>query len=158
MKIKIITVGKIKEKYLRDGIDEYLKRLSKYTQIETYEVNDEKAPENLSLKDIEIVKDKEAERILSKIDKEYLIALDILGKQMDSIELSNTLNDIFSYHSSDIAFVIGGSLGLSNSIVDKAQLRLSFSKLTFPHQLMKLILVEQIYRSFRILNNEPYHK
>lgn len=158
MKIKIITVGKIKEKYLRDGIDEYLKRLSKYTQIETYEVNDEKAPENLSLKDIEIVKDKEAERILSKIDKEYLIALDIVGKEMDSIQLSNTMNDIFSYHSSDIAFVIGGSLGLSNAILNKAQLRLSFSKLTFPHQLMKLILVEQIYRSFRILNNEPYHK
>lgn len=158
MKIKVITVGKIKEKYLRDGINEYLKRLSKYTQIETIEVNDEKAPENLAPKEMEIIKDKESERILSKIDKDYIIALDILGKPLDSLQLSQTLNDIFSYHSSDIAFIIGGSLGLSKLILEKAHLKLSFSKMTFPHQLMKLILVEQIYRSFRIMNNEPYHK
>lgn len=158
MKIKLITVGKIKEKYLKNGIAEYEKRLSRYVQLEMIEVSDEKAPENLSEKDIYIVKDKEAERILSKIDKEYIIALDISGKQLDSVKLATTINDIFSYHSSDIAFIIGGSLGLSKQILDKANLRLSFSKLTFPHQLMKLILLEQIYRSFRIINNEPYHK
>ncbi|MFP4478380.1 MAG: 23S rRNA (pseudouridine(1915)-N(3))-methyltransferase RlmH [Candidatus Izemoplasmatales bacterium] len=158
MKIKLITVGKIKEKYLKNGIAEYEKRLSRYVQLEMIEVSDEKAPENLSEKDIYIVKDKEAERILSKIDKEYIIALDINGKQLDSVKLATTINDIFSYHSSDIAFIIGGSLGLSKQILDKANLRLSFSKLTFPHQLMKLILLEQIYRSFRIINNEPYHK
>ena len=158
MKIKIITVGKIKEKYLKDGIEEYQKRISKYSQLELIEVNDEKAPENLSPKDMEIVKDKEAERILSKIDKEYVIVLDIKGKQFDSIQLSKTINDIFSYQSSDIVFIIGGSLGLSKTVLDKASLKLSFSKLTFPHQLMKMILLEQIYRSFRIINNEPYHK
>jgi len=158
MKIKLITVGKIKEKYLRDGIDEYKKRLSRYVQLEMIEVNDERAPENLSRNEIEIIKEKEAEKILSRIDKEYIIALDIIGKQFDSVKLANTINDIFSYQSSDIAIIIGGSLGLSNHLLDKANLRLSFSKLTFPHQLMKMILLEQIYRSFRIINNEPYHK
>ncbi|QWC00128.1 23S rRNA (pseudouridine(1915)-N(3))-methyltransferase RlmH [Mycoplasmatota bacterium] len=158
MKIKIISVGKIKEKYLKNGISEYEKRLSRYVRLEMLEVNDEKAPENLSEKDMDIVKDKEADRILSKIDKEYIIALDIVGKQLDSIKLSRTMKDIFSYQSSDIAFIIGGSLGLSKKVLDKANMKLSFSKLTFPHQLMKMILLEQIYRSFRIMNNEPYHK
>lgn len=158
MKIKIISVGKIKEKYIKDGIAEYSKRLSKYVQLECIEINDEKAPENLSLKEMKIVKDKEGERILAKIDKEYIIALDIIGKQLDSVKLAQTINDIFSYQSSDIVFVIGGSLGLSKEVLEKANLRLSFSKLTFPHQLMKMVLLEQIYRSFRILSNEPYHK
>lgn len=158
MKIKLITVGKIKEKYLKDGIAEYQKRLSKYVSLEMIEVNDEKAPENLSQKEVNLIKDKEAEKILSKINKEYIIALDVLGKQLDSIKLAHKINEIFSYHSSDIVFVIGGSLGLSKKILEKADLRLSFSKLTFPHQLMKMILLEQVYRSFRIINNEPYHK
>lgn len=158
MKVKIITVGKIKEQYLQEGIDEYAKRLSRYAKLEMFEVNDERAPENLSPKDIEIIKDKEGERILSKIDREYVIALDIKGKQLDSVSLSKKMNDIFSYQSSDIVFIIGGSLGLSKVVLQKANLKLSFSKMTFPHQLMKLILLEQIYRSFRIINNEPYHK
>lgn len=158
MKIKIISVGKIKEKYLREGIAEYAKRLSRYTKLEMIEVNDERAPENISLKEVELLKDKEGERIISKIDKEYIIALDIKGRSYDSVSLSKKIRDIFSYQSSDIIFIIGGSLGISNKVLQKADLKISFSKMTFPHQLMKLILLEQIYRSFRIMNNEPYHK
>ena len=158
MKVKIVSVGKIKEKYLKNGITEYAKRLSPYAKFEMIEVKDEKAPEKLSQKDMEIVKEKEGERILSKINQEYIIALVISGKSFDSITLAKTIQDIFSYQSSDITFVIGGSLGLSNEILNKANLKLSFSKLTFPHQLMRLVLLEQIYRSFRINNNEPYHK
>ncbi|MFW5889360.1 MAG: 23S rRNA (pseudouridine(1915)-N(3))-methyltransferase RlmH [Bacillota bacterium] len=158
MKIKLITVGKIKEDYLKAAINEYLKRLSRYTKIEEIEINDEKAPENLSLKEMEIIKDKEGEKILKKLGKEYIIALDIKGKQLDSIKLAYKLRDIFAYESANITFIIGGSLGLSKAVLNKANLKLSFSKLTFPHQLMKVILLEQIYRSFRIINNEPYHK
>ncbi|MGE4572540.1 MAG: 23S rRNA (pseudouridine(1915)-N(3))-methyltransferase RlmH [Candidatus Izemoplasmatales bacterium] len=158
MKIKIISVGKIKEKYFKNAIDEYSKRISKYSKLEFLEVPDEKAPESLSDKDMEIIKDKEGEKILSKINNEYIIVLDIFGNQLDSIDLSKKIIDIFSYQSSDIVFIIGGSLGLSKQVIDKANLKLSFSKLTFPHQLMKVLLLEQIYRSFRIINNEPYHK
>ena len=158
MKIKLITVGKIKEDYLKAAINEYLKRLSRYTKIEEIEINDEKAPENLSSKEIELIKDKEGKKILKKLNKEYVIALDIKGKQFDSIKLAYKLRDIFSYESANITFIIGGSLGLSKQVLNKANLKLSFSKLTFPHQLMKVILLEQIYRSFRIINNEPYHK
>jgi 23S rRNA (pseudouridine1915-N3)-methyltransferase len=158
MKIKIITVGKIKEKYLQDGIDEYTKRLSRYTQLEMVEVNDEKAPEKLSKKEMEMIKDKEGDKLLSKLDNDYLVALDIKGKSFGSVELAKKIRDVFSYESSNITFVIGGSLGLSKKILDRANLKLSFSKMTFPHQLMKMILLEQIYRSFRIINNEPYHK
>lgn len=158
MKIKIITVGKIKEKYLQDGINEYTKRLSRYTQLEMIEINDEKAPEKLSKKEMEIIKDKEGDKILSKLDNDYLVALDIKGKSLGSVELAKKIRDVFSYESSNITFVIGGSLGLSKKILDRANLKLSFSKMTFPHQLMKVILLEQIYRSFRIINNEPYHK
>ncbi|MBN2876469.1 MAG: 23S rRNA (pseudouridine(1915)-N(3))-methyltransferase RlmH [Bacilli bacterium] len=158
MKIKIISVGKIKEKYLRDAIAEYSKRLMAYAKVEYFEVNDEKIPENPSEKEIEYIKDKEGQRILSKINEDYLIALAIEGTQLSSDELAQEMNKITTYHSSSIAFVIGGSLGLSNQVLDKANLKLSFSKMTFPHQLMKVILLEQIYRSFRINNNEPYHK
>jgi 23S rRNA (pseudouridine1915-N3)-methyltransferase len=158
MKIKIITVGKLKEKYLVEGIAEYRKRLSKYCKLELIEVKDEKAPENLSIKDIDIIKNIEGERILSKINDEYLIALAIEGKQISSEELADKMNQITSYHSSSICFIIGGSLGLSKEILSKVNFKLSFSRMTFPHQLMKLILLEQIYRSFRINNNEPYHK
>ena len=158
MNIKIITVGKLKEKYLIDGILEYSKRLSKYCKLELVEVKDEHAPDNLSDKDIEIIKDIEGNRILSKLNGEYLIALAIEGKMLSSEELADKMNDITSYHSSSICFVIGGSLGLSKDILNKADFKLSFSKMTFPHQLMKLILLEQIYRVFRIDNNEPYHK
>lgn len=158
MKIKVITVGKIKERYLQDGIKEYAKRLSRYTQLEFVELNDEKAPEKLSKKEMEIIKDKEGDKIISKLDNDYLIVLDIKGKAYGSVEVAKKLRDIFSYESSNITFVIGGSLGLSKNVLDKANLKLSFSKMTFPHQLMKMILLEQIYRSFRIINNEPYHK
>ena len=158
MKIKLITVGKVKEKYLVEGIKEYSKRISRYSKLELVEVSDEKAPESLSEKDEEIVKNKEGERILNKISNEYVIALVIEGKKVNSIELSEMINRIFSYESSDITFVIGGSLGLSKDVLNRANTKLSFSDMTFPHQLMKLILLEQIYRSFRIINNEPYHK
>jgi len=158
MNIKIISVGKIKEKYLLEGIKEYAKRLQKYTGLDMIEVSDEKAPENLSEKEMNIIKDKEGERILSKINDEYVIALAIEGKNIDSVKLSEKINNIFSYQSSNIVFVIGGSLGLSNNVLTRANELISFSKMTFPHQLMKLILLEQVYRSFRIINNEPYHK
>jgi 23S rRNA (pseudouridine1915-N3)-methyltransferase len=158
MKIKIITVGKVKEKYLVEGIKEYSKRISRYSKLELVEVSDEKAPESLSEKDEENVKNKEGERILNKISDEYVIALAIEGKKVNSIELSEMINRIFSYESSDITFVIGGSLGLSKDVLNRANTKLSFSDMTFPHQLMKLILLEQVYRTFRIINNEPYHK
>jgi len=158
MKIKLITVGKIKEKYLIDGIKEYSKRISRYCKLEIIEASDEKAPENLSEKEEEIIKDKEGEKILSKINSEYVIALAIEGKNYNSISLANMINHVFSYESSDIVFIIGGSLGLSKKVFERANCLLSFSNLTFPHQLMRLVLLEQIYRTFKIDNNEPYHK
>jgi 23S rRNA (pseudouridine1915-N3)-methyltransferase len=158
MKITILSVGKIKEKYLVQGIHEYAKRLSKYTKLELIEVKDEHAPDNLSEKDIEIIKDKEGERILSKLKDSYIISLAIEGKQLSSEQLAKQITKIQTYHDSHITFIIGGSLGISDSIKNKSNQLLSFSKMTFPHQLMKLILLEQIYRSFRIKNNEPYHK
>jgi len=158
MKIKLIAVGKIKERYLLEGIKEYSKRINGYCKLEIIEVNDEKAPENLSEKEEEIIKDKEGEKILSKVNNEYVIALAIEGKSYNSIELSEMINHVFSYESSDIIFVIGGSLGLSKKVYERANSLLSFSNLTFPHQLMRLILLEQIYRTFRINSNEPYHK
>lgn len=158
MKITIITVGKIKEKYLIDGIKEYTKRLSKYTKIEFIEVKDEHAPEKLSKKEIEIVKEKEAMKILSKLSDSYLISLALEGVQLTSEALAEKIETVKSYHASHLTFIIGSSLGLSDSIKSKSNYLLSFSKMTFPHQLMKLILLEQLYRSFRINNNEPYHK
>ncbi len=158
MKIKIISVGKIKEKYLIEGIKEYSKRLSRYCNLELIEVSDEKAPETLSDKDKDKVKQIEGERILSKINDEYIITLEIDGKALSSEELANVITNITMYNSSNICFVVGGSLGLSEEVSNKANLKLSFSAMTFPHQLMKLILLEQIYRAFRINNNEPYHK
>ncbi len=158
MKIKIIAVGKIKEKYLVEGIKEYSKRLSKYCSLEIIEVSDEKAPDNMSIKDMDLVKITEGERILSKIGNDFLIALAIEGKAMSSEDLAKKIVEITNYNSSDICFVIGGSLGLSEAVTAKAHLKLSFSNMTFPHQLMRLILLEQIYRSFRINKNQPYHK
>ena len=159
MNISIITVGKLKEKYLKMGIDEYLKRLSAYAKVEVIEVADEKAPEELSETEMLQVKQKEGERILGKISQDtYVIALAIQGKMQSSEELANTLDKLATYGKSKIAFVIGGSLGLSDEVLKRANEHLSFSKMTFPHQLMKLILVEQIYRAFRINRGEPYHK
>lgn len=159
MNISIITVGKLKEKYLRQGIDEYLKRLSAYAKIEIIEVPDEKAPEELSETEMLQVKKKEGERILAKINPNaHVIALAIEGKMKTSEELAESLDKLATYGKSKVAFVIGGSLGLSNEVLQRADEKLSFSKMTFPHQLMKLILVEQVYRAYRIIRGEPYHK
>ena len=159
MNISIVTVGKLKEKYLKQGIDEYLKRLTAYAKVEVIEVADEKAPEELSALEMEQVKQKEGERILAKISQDaYVIALAINGKMESSEQLADSLDKLATYGRSKIAFVIGGSLGLSDEVVKRADEQLSFSKMTFPHQLMRLILVEQIYRVFRINRGEPYHK
>lgn len=159
MNISIITVGKLKEKYLKLGIDEYLKRLSAYAKVEIIEVADEKAPEELSEVEMMQVKQKEGERILAKLSADtYVIALAIQGKMQSSEELAKELDRLATYGKSKIAFVIGGSLGLSNEVLKRSNEQLSFSRMTFPHQLMRLILVEQIYRAFRINRGEPYHK
>jgi 23S rRNA (pseudouridine1915-N3)-methyltransferase len=157
--ISIITVGKLKEKYLKQGIEEYLKRLTAYAKVDVIEVSDEKAPEELSDLEMVQVKQKEGERILGKISQDtYVIALAIQGKLASSEELANSLDKLATYGKSKIAFVIGGSLGLSDEVIKRSNEQLSFSRMTFPHQLMRLILVEQIYRAFRINRNEPYHK
>lgn len=159
MNISIISVGKLKEKYLKSGIEEYTKRLGSYTKINEIEVADEKAPEQLSDADMEIVKKKEAERILAKIAPDaYVIALAIDGKMKTSEQLAKDIESLMTYGRSKIVFVIGGSLGLHEEVLKRADEKLSFSKMTFPHQLMKLILVEQVYRAFRIMKGEPYHK
>ncbi|MDO6846370.1 23S rRNA (pseudouridine(1915)-N(3))-methyltransferase RlmH [Priestia megaterium] len=159
MNISIITIGKLKEKYLKQGIEEYLKRLSSYAKVGIIELADEKAPENLSESEMEQVKQKEGERILAKIsDDTHVIALAINGKQKSSEELAKEIDSLATYGKSKIAFVIGGSLGLSSEVMKRSNAALSFSKMTFPHQLMRLVLVEQIYRAFRIIRNEPYHK
>jgi 23S rRNA (pseudouridine1915-N3)-methyltransferase len=157
--ISIVTVGKLKEKYLKQGIEEYLKRLTAYAKVEVIEVADEKAPEELSDIEMQQVKQKEGERILAKISQDtHVIALAINGKMQSSEELAETLDKLATYGKSKIAFVIGGSLGLSEEVLKRANDKLSFSKMTFPHQLMRLILVEQVYRAFRINRGEPYHK
>lgn len=159
MNISIISVGKLKEKYLKSGIEEYVKRLGSYTKINEIEVADEKAPEQLSEADMEIVKKKEAERILAKISPDaYVIALAIDGKMKTSEQLAKDIESLMTYGRSKIVFVIGGSLGLHDEVLKRADEKLSFSKMTFPHQLMRLILVEQVYRAFRIMKGEPYHK
>ena len=159
MNISIITVGKLKEKYLKQGIEEYTKRLSAYAKVDIVELADEKAPENLSETDMLIVKQKEGERILAKISPDtHVIALAIEGSMKTSEQLAANLDRLATYGKSKVAFIIGGSLGLSQDVMKRADETLSFSKMTFPHQLMRLILVEQIYRAFRINRNEPYHK
>lgn len=159
MHIKIITVGKLKEKYLKQGIEEYLKRLKNYAKVTIVEVPDEKAPERLSLTEMEQVKDKEGQRILAKINgHEIVYALAIHGKQYSSEKFAAEIEQLAIHGNSQITFVIGGSLGLSQSVLQRTQYQLSFGKLTYPHQLMRLILVEQIYRVFRIIKAEPYHK
>ena len=159
MQITLITVGKLKEKYLKDAINEYSKRLSAYTKLDIIEVADEKEPTNPSPADEALVKAKEGERIRQKLkDDTYLIALAIEGEQLTSPQLAHKLDQLTLSGHSHITFLIGGSLGLDPDILRRADYLLSFSKLTFPHQLMRVILLEQIYRSFRIIKNEPYHK
>lgn len=159
MNIDIAVVGKIKEKYLAEGIMEYSKRLGRYCSLRILEVEDEKTPETMSDREKEEVKRKEGERLLSRIpDQALVIALAIDGKQLSSEELSEKISDLMVKGTSHIVFVIGGSLGLSEEVLARSQMKLSFSRMTFPHQLMRLILLEQIYRAFRIIKNEPYHK
>ena len=159
MLIKIVCVGKIKEKFYRDAAAEYSKRLSRYARIEIVECTDEKTPDNASVDLCDQIKSREGERILSKIkDGDYVIALAIEGKMYSSEALSGHLDKLMVSGKSTIVFVIGGSLGLAEGVLMRANEKLSFSAMTFPHQLMRVILLEQIYRSFRIIKGEPYHK
>ena len=159
MKITIISVGKIKEKYLKDAIAEYAKRLGKYCRLDMIEVADEKTPDQASEAVEEGIRAKEAERILKNIkDDMYVITLEIQGKMLTSEELADRIETLGIQGKSSIAFVIGGSIGLGKAVLDRSDFALSFSRMTFPHQLMRVILLEQIYRGFRIINGEPYHK
>lgn len=159
MKITLITVGKIKEKYFTMAVDEYKKRLGRYGQIEIIEVPDEKTPDGASEKEEILIREKEGQRILGKIkDGAYVIAMTIDGRAYDSVGLAGHIADLGVRGNSHLIFIIGGSLGLSPQVQKRADECISFSKLTFPHQLMRVILLEQIYRSFRIINKEPYHK
>lgn len=159
MKITIVTVGKIKEKYLRDAIAEYTKRLSKYCKLDIVEVADEKTPDNASAAVEDGIRQKEGERILKNIpDDAYVITLEIEGKMLDSVEFSKKIEQLGIQGKSHICFVIGGSIGLGAEVLKRSNYALSFSKMTFPHQLMRVILLEQIYRAYRIQMKEPYHK
>ena len=155
----MICVGKIKEKFFSQAVDEYVKRLSRYCKTEIVEVADEKTPDEASPHEEELIKKKEGERILKNIrDDDYVIALAIDGKKFDSVGLAGYLEKLGIGGTSHITFVIGGSLGLAPEVISRADMKLSFSDMTFPHQLMRVILLEQIYRCYRIINNEPYHK
>ena len=159
MRITIACVGKVKEKFYRDAIQEYAKRLSRYVKLDIQEVADEKTPENASLALEKEIKEKEGNRLLKKIpDNAYVIALAIEGQALSSTDLAGKIEQLGLSGNSHIVFVIGGSLGLSPQVLGRADEKLSFSKMTFPHQLMRVILLEQIYRSYRIINGEPYHK
>lgn len=159
MKITVITVGKIKEKFLKDAIAEYSKRLSKYCKLEIVEVADEKTPDNASEVVEDVIRSKEAERILKYVkDDAFVITLEINGKQLSSEELADKIDKLGVQGTSHIIFIIGGSIGLGQEVLQKSNYALSFSKMTFPHQLMRVVLLEQIYRSYRIINGEPYHK
>lgn len=159
MNITIVTVGKIKEKYLKDAINEYAKRLGRYCKLDIVEVPDEKTPDNASEKEEFQIKQKEGEAILKYIkDNMFVVALAIEGKMLSSEELAGLMKDLGIKGESNLAFIIGGSLGLSKEVLNRANYKLSFSKMTFPHQLMRVILLEQVYRGFRINSGEPYHK
>lgn len=159
MKFTVICVGKIKEKFYTQAVEEYAKRLSRYGKLEIIEVADEKTPDQASETVNRMIKDKEGERILAQIrDDAYVIALAIEGKMLDSEELAEKIEALGVSGTSHITFIIGGSLGLSEKVIRRADYSLSFSKMTFPHQLMRVILLEQIYRGCRIIHHEPYHK
>lgn len=159
MKITVITVGKIKEKYLKDAIAEYSKRLSKYCKLEIIEVADEKTPDNASEVMEDAIRAKEAERILKYVKEDaYVVTLEIGGKMLSSEELAEKIEKLGVQGTSHIIFIIGGSIGLGKAVLEKSDYALSFSKMTFPHQLMRVILLEQVYRSYRIISGEPYHK
>ncbi len=159
MKISIVCVGRLKEKYWTAAVDEYSKRLGKYIKLDITELPDEKAPESMSAAQERQVKEKEGERILKAIkDDAFVVTLEIEGKQLTSVELADFMSEKMTRGVSHIAFVIGGSLGLSDEVIKKSDYHLSFSKMTFPHQLMRVVLLEQIYRACRINAGEPYHK
>lgn len=159
MRITLICVGKLKEKYLIQGVEEYVKRLGRYCTMELIELPDEKTPDNASEAMENIIKKKEGERILKALKEDsYCIALAIEGNMLSSEELADKINSLGISGKSHISFVIGGSLGLSLEVLKRADYKLSFSRMTFPHQLMRMILLEQIYRAYRIISNEPYHK
>lgn len=159
MKITCVVVGKIKEKYFMDAIKEYSKRLGRYCKLEILELADEKTPDGASEAEEQAIREKEGERILKTLkDDAYVIALAIEGKMLDSVELSRKIESLGISGTSHIAFVIGGSLGLAPAVMKRADYALSFSRMTFPHQLMRVVLLEQLYRSYRIMKNEPYHK
>ena len=159
MKITVLTVGKIKEKYLKDAIAEYSKRLSKYCKLNIIEVADEKTPDQASAAVEESIREKEGERLLKHIKEDaFVMTLEIQGKQITSEELAGKIEKLGVTGTSHIMVVIGGSIGLSSSVLARSDFALSFSKMTFPHQLMRVILLEQVYRSYRIIQGEPYHK
>ncbi len=159
MKITILCVGKIKEKFYRDALGEYTKRLSRYVKLEIVEVPDEKTPDHASEKEEDSIRYKECQRLMRHIRSEdYVVAMAIEGKQYDSVGFSKKLDQYGITGKGNVVFVIGGSLGLAPEIFNRADEQISFSKMTFPHQLMRVILLEQIYRGYRIIKNEPYHK
>ncbi len=159
MRITIVCVGKVKEKYFTGAIEEYAKRLSRYCKLDIVEVPDEKTPDGASEAMNQQIKEKEGRRILDKIPEDaYVMVLAIDGKQPDSVELSQKIEKLGIRGESHIVFVIGGSLGLSREVMNRANEAISFSRMTFPHQLMRVILLEQVYRAYRIMNHEPYHK
>ncbi|MDD7220193.1 MAG: 23S rRNA (pseudouridine(1915)-N(3))-methyltransferase RlmH [Clostridia bacterium] len=159
MEIRILSVGKIKEKYLNDGIKEYAKRLGRYCKLSFCQVADEKTPDKASQALNNQIKDLEGERLMKHIrEQDYVIALAIEGEMVGSVELADKIEKLGVSGVNSVVFVIGGSLGLGSKVLDRADYKLSFSRMTFPHQLMQMILLEQIYRSFRIINHEPYHK
>lgn len=159
MKITIVCVGKIKEKFYRDAVEEYKKRLGRYCKMQIVEVADEKTPDNASDTVEDAIRDKEGERILKYIKEDaYVITLEIAGKMLTSEEMAEKIEKLGVQGTSHIIFIIGGSIGLGREILKRSDYALSFSKMTFPHQLMRVILLEQIYRSYRIMNHEPYHK
>ncbi len=159
MNIRILCVGKIKEKYFTEAIREYTKRLGRYAKLEIVEVPDEKTPEGASEHEEELIRIKEGERLLAKIrDTDYVITLAIKGRKHTSESFSKELEKLMNTGKSTIDFVIGGSLGTSDAILKRSDDTISFSDMTFPHQLMRVVLLEQVYRAFRIMKNEPYHK
>lgn len=159
MNITIISVGKLKEKYLKQAVEEYSKRLQRYCKLDIIELNDEKTPDNASLKEEQQIKEKEGQAILKAIkDNSFVIALDLKGRMLSSEEFASFIQDSNTRGISSFTFIIGGSLGLSQEIINRANYKLCFSKMTFPHQLFRVMLLEQIYRGFRIIGGEPYHK
>lgn len=159
LQVKVVAVGKVKEKFLKEGIGEYSKRLSSYLRLDILEVTDEPCPEKLSSAEEDRVREKEGERILKVLNPhDYVVLLDLKGKELTSPQLADFIEDLALHGRSNIAWVIGGSLGVANSVRERADFRWSFSKLTFPHLLMRVMLLEQIYRAMKISKGEPYHK